>query len=161
MSPPASWCRRGRSERKALQMVVQKVTSEEFDGFVTLPENRDRLFELIGGEIVEVVSNGKSSRWGMKIGARITLFVEQHDLGYVTGADGGYVVSGEKYIPDVAFVSKRRRRNPPTRLTIPLRPIWPSKFCLFRIPTPRCVSKSSTTFGQARRCGCLTLTGSR
>jgi Uma2 family endonuclease len=103
-------------------MVIQKVSSEEFDEFVMLPENRDRLFELIGGEIVEVVSNGKSSRMGMKVGTRIDSFVEQRDLGYVTGADGGYIVSGEKYIPDVAFVSKRRQPEPSDEAYNPIAP---------------------------------------
>jgi len=103
-------------------MVVQKVSSEDFDTFVMLPENRDRLFEFIGGEIIEVVSNGKSSRMGMRVGARINLFVEQHDLGYVTGADGGYMVSGERYIPDAAFVSKQRQPEPSNE---PYNPIAP------------------------------------
>jgi Uma2 family endonuclease len=98
------------------------VTIPEFDEFVLLPENRERLFELIGGEIVEVVSNGKSSRIGMKVGARITIFVEQHNLGYVTGADGGYVVSGEKYIPDVAYVTKQRQPQPSDAAYNPLAP---------------------------------------
>jgi Uma2 family endonuclease len=40
------------------------------------------------------------------------LFVKQHDLGRVTGADGGYWVSGERYIPDVAVVSKARQPQP-------------------------------------------------
>lgn len=35
-----------------------KVTVQDFEAFIELPENSDRLFELIGGEIVEVVSNG-------------------------------------------------------------------------------------------------------
>ncbi len=103
-------------------MVIQKVSSEQFDEFVMLPENRDRLFEFIGGEIVEVVSNGKSSRMGMKVGTRINLFVEQHDLGYVTGADGGYIVSGEKYIPDAAFVSKQRQPEPSNEAYNPIAP---------------------------------------
>jgi Uma2 family endonuclease len=90
-------------------MVIKRtVTEQEFDEFVMLPENADRMFELIAGEIVEVVSNPNSSRLGMKIGARITIFVDEHDLGYVTGADGGYIVAGERYIPDAAFVSKAK-----------------------------------------------------
>ena len=34
-----------------------RLTVEEFDRWVDLPENADRLFEYIGGEIVEVPSN--------------------------------------------------------------------------------------------------------
>ena len=45
-------------------MAVQRekqYTVEEFDDFVNLPENAERLFEFIGGEIVEVPSNPYSS----------------------------------------------------------------------------------------------------
>jgi Uma2 family endonuclease len=34
-----------------------RVTIEEFDEYINLPENADKLFEYIGGEIVEVPSN--------------------------------------------------------------------------------------------------------
>ncbi len=96
-------------------MVLQTryVTDEEFDRFVALPENADRNFEYIAGEIVEVVSNSLSSHFGAKISARVTIFAEDNHLGRVTGADGGYIVSGEKYIPDVAFISFARQANLP------------------------------------------------
>lgn len=85
------------------------VTAAEFDEFVTLPENDDRLFELIGGEIIEVPSNPYSS----KIAARIILFIGMYllknDIGHLTGEAGGYMVSGERYAPDVAFISKVRQ----------------------------------------------------
>src|SRR5688572_22690042 len=88
---------------------VQHLTVEEFDRLVEKPENANRLLEYIGGGIVEVVSNSCSSAIGMFIGAMLTVFVVQHDLGRVTGADGGYRVSDERYIPDAAFVSKARQ----------------------------------------------------
>ncbi|MBI5666458.1 MAG: Uma2 family endonuclease [Chloroflexi bacterium] len=105
-------------------MVAQTkpVTVEEFDTFVTLPENHERLFEFIGGEIVAVVSNNYSSLLGMRVGGRMLVFVEQHDLGYVTGTDGGYRVSGERYIPDVAFVSKQRQPQPSREAYNPIAP---------------------------------------
>ncbi len=38
------------------------------------------------------------------------LFVEyEQDLGAVTGADGGYMVLGDRYIPDVAYIHKSKR----------------------------------------------------
>lgn len=85
------------------------ITADTFDEFIARPENRDRLFELIHGEIVEVVSNGESSEIGMLIGGFLTLFVRQHKLGRVTGADGGYMVAGERYIPDAAYISRARQ----------------------------------------------------
>jgi len=85
------------------------VTDEEFDHFVMLPENRDRNFEFIAGEIVEVVSNSKSSREAARMLGRVIVHVEDNNLGCVTGADGGYMVYGEKYIPDAAFISYARQ----------------------------------------------------
>ena len=92
-------------------MVLQTryVTDEEFDRFVTLPENVDRNFEYIAGEIVEVVSNNESSRLAIKMLMRVGVHVDDNHLGWVTGADGGYIVAGEKYIPDGAFVSFARQ----------------------------------------------------
>src|SRR5262245_7155912 len=78
---------------------------EEFDAFVSLPENHERLFEYIGGEIVEVVSNPYSSKIGSLLNTYIGVYLLQNDIEHLTGADGGYMVSGERYIPDVGFIS--------------------------------------------------------
>lgn len=93
-------------------MVLQRtfVTPEAFDRFVDLSENADKLFEYIAGEIVEVPSNPYASNISSRINRRTGNFVEDRDLGYVTGEAGGYVVAGEKYAPDVAFISKKRQR---------------------------------------------------
>jgi Uma2 family endonuclease len=91
---------------------VTHVTIKEFDRFIMLPENVDRSFEYIGGKIVEVVANNYSSKLGMFIGSMMTVLVWQRGLGHVTGADGGYIVMGEKYIPDVAFISRSRQPEP-------------------------------------------------
>lgn len=82
-----------------------QVTLAEFEAFVRLPENRERLFEYINGEIREVVSNGYSSKLGLRVGRYLGAFVDDNDLGHVTGADGGYWVYNERYIPDAAYVS--------------------------------------------------------
>jgi Uma2 family endonuclease len=88
---------------------TKRITTEYFDWFITQPENITRNFELIAGEIVEkMVSNPRSSAIAAWIVGKLTVFVDEHDLGYVTGADGGYMVSGERYIPDGALISKVR-----------------------------------------------------
>jgi Uma2 family endonuclease len=95
-------------------MAVQKIgiPASEFDQFIALPENADRSFELIGGEIVEVVSNGESSALGAYICGLLAVFARQHKLGYVTGADGGYMIGTQRYIPDCAFMSAARQAKP-------------------------------------------------
>jgi Uma2 family endonuclease len=87
-------------------------TVEEFEQIAGLPENADRRLEYIGGEIVEMVSNNYSSLVAALIVAKVFGFVLENHLGYVTGADGAYQVGGERYIPDVAFVSKARQPEP-------------------------------------------------
>jgi Uma2 family endonuclease len=104
-------------------MIIQKkYTVAEFDAIAALPENANRLLEYIGGEIVEVVSNNYSSQIGMLVGSRLTVFVYDRKLGYVTGADGGYIVSGERYIPDAAYVSKARQPKPSREAYNPIAP---------------------------------------
>ena len=85
------------------------VTEDEFERFVMLPENRDQNFEYIAGEIVEVVSNGDSSRKAANLIIFVGSHVKANRLGRITGADGGYKVSGEDYIPDAAFMSYARQ----------------------------------------------------
>jgi len=87
----------------------QLVTVEEFDRIATLPENADKRLEFIGGEVVELVSNNYSSEIAATILREIGNYVKAHKLGRVTGADGGYKVSGDRYIPDVAFISKAKQ----------------------------------------------------
>lgn len=90
-------------------MVFQtKLTVEEFDQFVELPENADRLFEFIGGEIVEVPSNSYASLVGSIILGELYIYLKTTGLGYLTGEAGGYKVSGERYAPDVGFISKHK-----------------------------------------------------
>jgi Uma2 family endonuclease len=89
--------------------VTQRLTVEEFDQWVELPENADRLFEYIGGEIVEVPSNPYASYIAGRVFRHVANFVEDNDLGYATGEAGGYMVFGERYAPDVAFISKERQ----------------------------------------------------
>jgi Uma2 family endonuclease len=106
-------------------MAVQahiRVSVEEFEKIAALPENADRHLEYIGGEIIEVVSNSKASKIAMRIGAKITIHVEAHKLGRVTGADGGYKVSGEDYMPDAAFISNARQPKDPDVAWNPLAP---------------------------------------
>ena len=90
-----------------MELLVQVWTPETFDEYALLPENRHRLLELIGGELVEVVASPKSSNVGADILTYINSFVLEHDLGHITGADGGYRVGQERYIPDVGFISYR------------------------------------------------------
>jgi len=90
----------------------QKITPQRFDEFVFQQENVQRQFELIAGEIIEMVSNNYSS----EIAAEIIFLIKLHlretgQKGHVTAPDDGYEIGEERYIPDVAFVSADRQSN--------------------------------------------------
>jgi Uma2 family endonuclease len=103
-------------------LITQRVSAAEFDRFIALPENSDRNFEYIAGEIAPVVSNNKISHIAQKIMMRLGVYVEDHQLGWTTGADGGYVVADERYIPDGAFMRVARQAAPPAVAYSPLAP---------------------------------------
>jgi len=79
-----------------------------------LPENADKRFELINGEIYEVnapspIHNFVGSMFVRRIGG----YLDDHDIGYVFGDAVSYTLSnGDELIPDVSFLSKQRQPLP-------------------------------------------------
>lgn len=102
--------------------IRQSVSLEEFEKFINQADAQHTDYEYIAGEIVAVVSNNYSSIVAMVIGGLISVYVYQNQLGYVTGADGGYVVGKERYMPDVGFISIQRQPNPSTETYNPNAP---------------------------------------
>lgn len=84
-------------------------TIDDFEVFTNLPENADKLFELIGGEIYEVPSNPYVSKLAARLIVLIGIYLMENDSGHLTGEAGGYMVSGERYAPDVAFISYEKQ----------------------------------------------------
>ncbi|MGH2411427.1 MAG: Uma2 family endonuclease [Chloroflexota bacterium] len=66
-------------------------------------------YEVVEGVLVRMAgSSSEATALAMRLGSRLTIFVEDHDLGVVTGADGVYDFErrGQKntgLIPDVGF----------------------------------------------------------
>lgn len=87
-------------------MLTTQIPVEAFDAFVQLPENAEKLFEYIDGEIIEVPSNPYASQISQIIAGEIYAFIKGKNLGHLTGEAGGYMVAGERYGPDVAFISR-------------------------------------------------------
>jgi len=92
-------------------MAIQNVahTLEEFEAVIALPENADRRFEFIDGEIIDVPSNPFSSEIAILIAAALLAFVRVRKLGRVTGEGAGYIIAGRRLSPDVAFVAASRQ----------------------------------------------------
>ncbi|MBC7871513.1 MAG: Uma2 family endonuclease, partial [Chitinophagaceae bacterium] len=79
------------------------------------PENHDKFFELIDGVIYEMAgTSAKPTVIAMKIGRLLGNYVDENNLGYITGADGKFEIgTHDGLIPDVAFVSKTRQPELP------------------------------------------------
>jgi len=86
------------------------ITAEQFDVFILKPENVDKTFELIAGELVEKMpSNAYVSKIAAQLIILIGMYLRNHDLGHITGEGGGYMVNSERYAPDVAFISYEKQ----------------------------------------------------
>ncbi|HZS87635.1 MAG TPA: Uma2 family endonuclease [Chloroflexota bacterium] len=85
-------------------------------------------YELVEGVLVRMpLSGGEASMIAYRLGARLGVYVEDHNLGAVTGADGGYDFSSlgqpdTELAPDAAFV---RTENVPDPASPEYEKAWP------------------------------------
>lgn len=101
----------------------QKVwTYDEFLEFVFRPENEERIFELIHGEIVEKMpGRTRNSGIPMIIAGNVYAFCREHNLPFFTsGADGAYRISGQVLAPDFAY----KRTSLSDDYPDPVPPLW-------------------------------------
>ena len=99
-----------------------RYTTEEFDQFVLLPENSERLFEFVAGRIVEKIPHFNIAVIAGTLTMYLVGFVKEHQLGFVTGGKGSYIVCDERYMPSMAFVSKGRQPFPSREIFNPIPP---------------------------------------
>ncbi len=96
--------------------IISPSTIADFEAFLDQPENYDQIFELINGEIVAVPSNPYVSYIAGRILVFISAYLAQYGLDdYITGADGGYIIQNNVYVPDVAYVSHQRQAELPRK----------------------------------------------
>jgi Uma2 family endonuclease len=82
------------------------LTAEEFFDFVQRPENADRCFELVGGEVIEVSRPTKPH--GLvctRVGRILDTYAEQRGSGYAVSNDTGVILARDPDTvrgPDVA-----------------------------------------------------------
>lgn len=98
------------------------MTAEEFEEFSLLRQNADRRLELIGGEVVELVSNQKAARITFRMVYLIGQYLDQNPIGYATSPEGGYTVGDDRYLPDIGYISKARQPAPSEETYNPLAP---------------------------------------
>jgi len=91
-----------------IQPIVRPLTAEDFFSL----DLHDVRSELVQGEVVRMSpAGGEHGVVAMRIGSRLLVFVEAHDLGVVCAAETGFLVARNPdtvRAPDVAFVSKER-----------------------------------------------------
>lgn len=105
-------------------MVVNSPLSiRDFEEFIYLPENSEKSFEYVGGEILEKASTHYTSVIGATVVFQIMSHMKTKDIkGHVTGADGGYHIGDDRYIPDVGYISSARQPKPNRDAYNPLPP---------------------------------------
>jgi Uma2 family endonuclease len=83
-------------------------TVEEFWAVAQAPENANKRLELEDGVIVEMASSSPiNTVTAGRVLHFINAFVIPRNLGYVTGADGGFKLGSKRVRqPDVGFISK-------------------------------------------------------
>jgi len=83
---------------------------------VALPDNGKR-YELVNGDLIEMNPPAhKHALISSRLFARLVVYVEQHQLGYVFGPDAGYLLHTDPEtkretvrVPDVSFVREARK----------------------------------------------------
>ncbi len=107
-------------------MVIQPrlYTVDEFEDFVDLPQNTDRRFELINGEIVEIMPTEEHSLVAGNFYAALREFVRPRNLGRVA-FEVRYRVPEDQHnarLPDVSFTSAARALPVTKKGAVPLMP---------------------------------------
>ncbi len=107
-------------------MAVQKklMTSAEFREFTQQPQNANKLWERIDGEIFEVMAtNPYSSSLAGEIYFHFKTYLRQNPIAHATVADGGYdITDDDTFAPDVAIILKSRQPTLPKEGFNPIPP---------------------------------------
>jgi Uma2 family endonuclease len=122
-------------------------TMDEFLEFALRPENADREFEFIDGEIILAMPGRTyNSGIGHLLAIPVHLFCGEHDLPcYTSGGDGAYRVGGNVVAPDFAYKRTPLSKEYPD----PEPPLWVVEV-LSPTDEPREIEKKRKTYRQAK-----------
>jgi Uma2 family endonuclease len=100
----------------------QQGTIKDFQEFVMQPENSDRLFELINGEIIEKMpGRTRNSEFGLILASLVRPFCRAHNLPcHISGEAGAYEIQGSVVAPDFAY----KRTPMSSEYPDPVAPEW-------------------------------------
>ncbi len=91
--------------------IVPRVGPTPVDALLTIPDDGWR-YEVVEGVLVRVAGSGLwATTIGRRLAGRLGDFVEDHDLGVVSGADGVYKFPGARtgLLPDAGFLDAAHR----------------------------------------------------
>ncbi len=84
-------------------------TAADFDNFIA-DHVGDEIYEFVDGQLLQVPGNPWVSKIAGIIFSLIWLHLRQHRLpGNLTTADGGFLVNGQRLVPDVTYVGPDKR----------------------------------------------------
>ncbi len=99
-------------------------TVEEFERFIARPENADRLFELINGEIVEKMPPEEHAVIASNLHGHLWVYNREHNLGRLSIEPRHRIPRDNQNarLPDLAFTSKERALPLVTEGAVPQMP---------------------------------------
>jgi Uma2 family endonuclease len=69
----------------------------------------EKQYEYVNGHVeVKEIAGVRHSRIGMRLGSRINIYVEEHNLGAIYGPDATFTIGERQRLPDISFVSAAR-----------------------------------------------------
>ncbi|MDZ4770947.1 MAG: Uma2 family endonuclease [Chloroflexota bacterium] len=89
--------------------VDRRMTADEFDVYVSLPENADRRLEWHDGESFEMVAAFESSNPSIALLAALANYLRQNRIGVLASSEAGFIVNGARYMTDGAFIRTERK----------------------------------------------------
>lgn len=104
------------------QPQIASISVEEFREIVARPENGDRLFELINGEMIEKMpGRTRTSEVALAFPMFVGPYCRENGLPcHVSGADGTYRIGKDVVAPDFAY----KRTATSTDYPDPVAPLW-------------------------------------
>ncbi len=90
--------------------IDKKLTVDEFEYLLTVPENSDRLLELIDGEVVEKMPTEENGMVAGNLIFALRGYVQQHQSGRV-GTEVRHHIPSDNFnsrLPDVSYSTARR-----------------------------------------------------
>jgi Uma2 family endonuclease len=111
--------------------IVPHVPPMTVDDLESLPDDQGWVYELVEGVLIRMPMSGyEASHISYRLGSRLSVYIEDHALGGVTGEQGGYRLDPAhprttELAPDFAFVRADRlppRHSPEYRQALQLAP---------------------------------------